>query len=79
MRFCGACGAPLAELSSCLFMGTVVHEGSSDAVVVATGAATQFGRIAIGLGVRVRVDDGVDVAVGIDLLGERAFEAAAGG
>ena len=45
-----ASGTPLAELSSCLFMGTVVHEGSADAVVVATGAATQFGRIAVGLG-----------------------------
>ena len=45
-----ASGAPLAELSSCLFMGTVVHEGAADAVVVATGAATQFGRIAVGLG-----------------------------
>lgn len=43
-------GAPLAELSSCLFAGTVVHEGTADAVVVATGAATQFGRIAVGLG-----------------------------
>ncbi len=32
-----ASGAPLAELSSCLFMGTVVHEGAADAVVVATG------------------------------------------
>ena len=47
-----ASGAPLAELSSCLFMGTIVHEGSADAVVVATGASTQFGRIAIGLGER---------------------------
>lgn len=45
-----ASGAALAELSSCLFMGTVVHEGSADAVVVATGAATQLGRIAVGLG-----------------------------
>jgi Mg2+-importing ATPase len=45
-----AAGAPLAELSSCLFAGTVVHEGTADAVVVATGAATQFGRIAVGLG-----------------------------
>jgi Mg2+-importing ATPase len=43
-------GAPLAELSSCLFMGTVVHEGAADAVVVATGSSTQFGRIAAGLG-----------------------------
>jgi Mg2+-importing ATPase len=47
-----ASGAPLAELSSCLFMGTVVHEGSADAVVVATGPTTQFGRIAVGLGDR---------------------------
>ena len=45
-------GQPLAELSSCAFMGTVVHEGSADAVVVATGRDTQFGRIAIGLGER---------------------------
>ncbi len=45
-------GAPLAELSSCLFMGTVLHEGAADAVVVAIGAATQFGLIAIGLGER---------------------------
>ncbi len=45
-------GAPLAELSSCLFMGTVVHEGAVDAVVVATGPSTQFGRIALGLGER---------------------------
>jgi len=43
-------GAPLAELASCLFMGTVVHAGTTDAVVVAIGTATQFGRIAIGLG-----------------------------
>jgi len=47
-----ASGAPLADLSSCLFMGTVVHEGSADAVVVATGPTTQFGRIAVGLGDR---------------------------
>ncbi len=45
-------GKPLAELASCAFMGTVVHEGSADAVVVATGRDTQFGRIAIGLGER---------------------------
>jgi Mg2+-importing ATPase len=45
-------GAALAEMSSCLFMGTVVHEGAADAVVVSTGAATQFGRIAVGLGER---------------------------
>ena len=43
-------GKPLAELASCAFLGTVVHEGSADAVVVVTGRDTQFGRIAIGLG-----------------------------
>ena len=43
-------GAPLAELASCLFMGTVVHAGTADAVVVAIGPSTQFGRIAVGLG-----------------------------
>jgi Mg2+-importing ATPase len=45
-------GTTLAELSSCLFMGTVVHEGAADAVVVAIGPVTQFGRIALGLGER---------------------------
>jgi P-type Mg2+ transporter len=44
--------AALADQSSCLFMGTVVHEGSAEAVVVATGAHTEFGRIAVGLGDR---------------------------
>jgi Mg2+-importing ATPase len=45
-------GAALAELSSCVFLGTVVHQGSADGIVVATGPETQFGRIAIGLGER---------------------------
>ena len=45
-------GAALADLSSCLFMGTVIHEGSADAVVVATGRRTEFGKIAAGLGER---------------------------
>jgi Mg2+-importing ATPase len=45
-------GTEMAELSSVLFMGTVVHTGSADAVVVATGADTEFGRIALGLGER---------------------------
>jgi len=45
-----ASSAALAELTSCLFMGTVIHEGAADAVVVATGSSTQFGRIAVGLG-----------------------------
>ncbi|MDQ1397690.1 MAG: P-type Mg2+ transporter, partial [Acidimicrobiaceae bacterium] len=40
------------DLPSCAFMGTVVHQGSGRAVVVATGSATVFGRIAVGLGER---------------------------
>jgi len=38
------------DLPSCAFMGTVVHQGSGRAVVVATGSATAFGKIALGLG-----------------------------
>lgn len=45
-------GSAVADLSSCLFLGTVVHEGAADAVVVATGRSTQFGQIAVGLGER---------------------------
>ena len=41
--------APLAELASCALMGTVVHAGSGQGVVVATGARTEFGKIAAGL------------------------------
>jgi len=40
---------PLAELSGCALMGTVVQAGSATGVVVATGAATEFGKIAAGL------------------------------
>ncbi|MHB1252449.1 MAG: magnesium-translocating P-type ATPase, partial [Acidimicrobiales bacterium] len=40
---------PSKGLSSCAFMGTLVHEGSALAVVVATGARSAFGRIAAGL------------------------------
>lgn len=36
-------------LTSCAFMGTLVHEGSGVGVVVATGQRTAFGRIAAGL------------------------------
>ncbi|MEV4506911.1 magnesium-translocating P-type ATPase [Streptomyces klenkii] len=43
-------GAALAELSGCALMGTVVHAGSARGVVVATGAVTEFGKIAAGLG-----------------------------
>ncbi len=38
------------DLPSCAFMGTVVHQGSAHAVVVSTGSATAFGKIAVGLG-----------------------------
>jgi P-type Mg2+ transporter len=41
---------PLAELTGCALMGTVVHGGSATGIVVATGAHTEFGRIAAGLG-----------------------------
>jgi Mg2+-importing ATPase len=44
-----AAGTPLAELSGCALMGTVVHAGSGRGVVVATGAGTEFGAIAAGL------------------------------
>jgi Mg2+-importing ATPase len=37
------------DLPSCAFMGTVVGPGSGRAVVVATGSATVFGKIALGL------------------------------
>ena len=36
--------------SNCAFMGTIVHQGSARGVVVSTGSATAFGRIAVGLG-----------------------------
>lgn len=45
-----ATGTPLAELTACAMMGTIVAAGSARGVVVATGARTQFGRIAVGLG-----------------------------
>ncbi len=37
------------DLASGAFMGTVVHQGSGRAVVVSTGSATTFGKIAVGL------------------------------
>jgi len=43
-------GTPLAELSGCALMGTVVSAGSGRGVVAATGARTEFGKIAAGLG-----------------------------
>jgi Mg2+-importing ATPase len=42
-------GTPLAELSGCALMGTVVSAGSGRGVVVATGARTEFGSVAVGL------------------------------
>jgi P-type Mg2+ transporter len=45
-----AAGSPLAELSCCALMGTVVRAGSATGVVVATGSQAEFGRIAVGLG-----------------------------
>ena len=42
-------GTPLAELSGCALMGTVVNAGSGRGVVAATGARTEFGKIAAGL------------------------------
>jgi Mg2+-importing ATPase len=42
-------GTPLAELSGCALMGTVVNAGRARGVVVATGARTEFGSIAAGL------------------------------
>lgn len=47
-----AAGLPLAELSSCALMGTIVHAGSGTGVVVATGSQAEFGRIASGLDTR---------------------------
>jgi Mg2+-importing ATPase len=44
-----AAGTPLADLIGCALMGTVVQAGSAVGVVVATGARTEFGRIAAGL------------------------------
>ncbi|MET3982986.1 magnesium-translocating P-type ATPase [Streptomyces sp. PvR034] len=43
-------GTALAELSGCALMGTVVRTGSARGVVVSTGASTEFGKIAAGLG-----------------------------
>ncbi|CAN7498934.1 magnesium-translocating P-type ATPase [Arthrobacter sp. LjRoot78] len=42
----------LADLTSCVFMGTVIQSGSCTGVVVATGGRAEFGRIALGLGER---------------------------
>ncbi len=43
-------GAGIGDLTSCALMGTIVQSGSGTGVAVATGARTEFGRIAGGLG-----------------------------
>ncbi len=45
-------GAALGDLASMALMGTIVHAGAGTGVVVATGAHTEFGRIAVGLSTR---------------------------
>ena len=45
-------GATGMNLPCCAFMGTIVHQGSGRAAVVATGPGTEFGRIAAGLSER---------------------------
>ncbi|MEC5179711.1 magnesium-translocating P-type ATPase [Arthrobacter sp. CG_A4] len=44
--------AALGDLTSCLFMGTVIQSGNCTGVVFATGGRAEFGRIALGLGER---------------------------
>jgi Mg2+-importing ATPase len=45
-------GTAVPDLTGCALMGTVVSTGTADGVVVATGGAAEFGRIALGLGER---------------------------
>ncbi|MHB1172107.1 MAG: cation-translocating P-type ATPase, partial [Lacisediminihabitans sp.] len=47
-----AADAALGDLTSCIFMGTLIQSGSCTGVVVATGGRAEFGRIALGLGER---------------------------
>jgi Mg2+-importing ATPase len=42
-------GTPLAELSGCALMDTVVNAAGGRGIIVATGARTEFGKIAAGL------------------------------
>jgi Mg2+-importing ATPase len=42
--------APVTDLTCCALMGTVVTAGTATGIVVATGGAAEFGRIALGLG-----------------------------
>jgi Mg2+-importing ATPase len=43
-------GTGLPDLANCVLMGSVVSSGTASGVVVGTGKATPFGRIAAGLG-----------------------------
>jgi Mg2+-importing ATPase len=45
-------GSALADLASCLLMGTLVRTGEGEGVIVAIGGSTEFGRIALSLGER---------------------------
>jgi len=45
-------GDSAVDLPACAFMGTVVPQGAGRGVVVATGSATAFGKIAVGLAER---------------------------
>ncbi|MBC8093413.1 MAG: HAD-IC family P-type ATPase, partial [Pseudonocardia sp.] len=56
-------GTPLAELTGCALMGTVVHAGRARGVVVATGTRTEFGGIAAGLDTH-QLDTGFQVGLG---------------
>ncbi len=47
----------LADLSSCVFMGTVVSSGGGEGIVVRTGRRTEFGKIAAGLSERQEVTE----------------------
>lgn len=47
-----AAGQQGPDQPGCAFMGTIVHQGSAQAVVVGTGADTAFGKIAAGLAER---------------------------
>jgi Mg2+-importing ATPase len=42
-------GESTSDMTSCAFMGTIVRQGAGRGVVVATGATTSFGAIAVGL------------------------------
>jgi Mg2+-importing ATPase len=55
-------GTPLAELSGCALMGTVVHAGSGRGIVVATAARTEFGKIATGLSTH-QIDTGFQLGL----------------